>query len=446
MGKVIKIKKGKDIGLIGEASLEIRGKLSAATYAVKPTDFNGIIPKMEVKVGDEVQAGSALFHHKAIPSLKFTSPVSGEVVEIVRGERRAIQEVKILADKSNSYVDFGSADPNNTSREDIIKKIQAAGLWPSLRQRPFNSIADAEDEPKAIFISGFDSAPLAANVDFIIKNDISSFQTGINTLNKLSAGAVHLSLRKGQEGSLGSVKNCEIHSFDGPHPAGVVGVQIHHIDPINKGEVAWTINPQHVVAIGKLFETGQLHLEKIVAVAGSEVNNPAYYEAISGVSIESAASDLKTSNNRFISGNVLTGTAISQTGYLGYFDNLITIIPEGDQYEFLGWLFPTYARPTNSNSMPISKFLKKKFKVNTNMHGEHRAFVMSGEYEKVLPMDIMPVQLLKSILAKDLEKMENLGIYEVVEEDLALCEFVCTSKIDVQDILREGIDLMEAES
>ena len=445
MGKVIKIKKGKNINLVGEAPKEIKGKIEAATYAVKPTDFVGIVPKLEVKPGAEVKAGTPLFHDKANDSIKFTSPVSGEVVDVVRGDRRAILEVKILADKETSYEDFGSADPSAVSREDVVSKLKSSGMWPSLRQRPFNTIADSEDDPKAIFISGFNSAPLGADVDFTLAESLADFNTGVEVLQKLTSGKIHLGLNADHKGILEAAEGVEKHHFSGPHPAGLVGVQIHHIDPINKGEVAWTIKPIHVVWIGRLFATGKYDTRQRIAIAGSEVTEPGYYEGIGGCSLESALESLNSENCRFISGDVLTGTTISRAGYLGYYDDQVTVIPEGDEYEFLGWLIPKYARPTISNTLPISKFFKKRFKVNTNMHGEERAFVVTGQYEKVLPMDILPVQLLKSIMAQDFEKMENLGIYEVVEEDLALCEFVCTSKIEVQKILREGLDLMKEE-
>jgi len=445
MGKVIKIRKGKSIQLVGEAVKEILGKHSSSTYAIKPTDFKGMVPKLEVKVGDEVKAGTALFHSKADSSIKFTSPVSGEVVEVVRGDRRAIQEVKVLADSENSYVNFGAGNPSQMSREDIVSKLKSAGAWPALRQRPFNVLADSEDSPKAIFISGFDTAPLAADLEFTLGDRLEDLQSGIAALTQLTDGKVHLSLPSGVESKFSKLQGVETHSFSGPHPAGVVGIQIHHIDPINKGDVVWTISLQHVALFGQLFKTGEYRNEQVIAVAGSELESPGYYKVIAGCQVEGLLGNMNKDSVRCISGNVLTGTRIAAEGYLGYFDNLISVIPEGDDYEFLGWLIPSYARPTISSTFPISKFFKKKFRANANLHGEERAFVVSGQYEKVLPMDIMPVQLLKSILAQDFEKMENLGIYEVVEEDLALCEFVCTSKIEVQSILRDGLDLMKEE-
>ncbi|MCB9246074.1 MAG: Na(+)-translocating NADH-quinone reductase subunit A [Flavobacteriales bacterium] len=448
MGNIIKIKRGKDINLIGRAEKTIRDGASSTTYAVQPPNFKGLVPKLEVKEGDEVKAGTAIFSDKSNPNIKFTSPVSGEIAEVVRGDRRAILQVRILADTSGiSYEDLGAMDPRSADRDSIVLKIQQAGLWPALRQRPYNVICDAMDVPKAIFISGFNSAPLGPETNMLFNDaDLRSFQTGVNALSKLTDGKIHLSLRANEDNILSKAEGVEKHYFSGPHPAGLVGVQIHHIDPVNKGEVVWTIQPNHLVMIGRLFETGKYDASQVIAVAGSELNAPAYYKVISGCQVGSLIQDLKQDHVRVISGDVLTGTRIEKDGYLGYFDNLISVIPEGDEYEFLGWLFPTYARPTISSSLPISKFLKKQFRANTNYHGEERAYVMTGQYEKVMPMDILPVQLIKAILAKDLEKMEKLGIYEVVEEDLALCEFVCTSKMEVQQILREGLELMESES
>jgi Na+-transporting NADH:ubiquinone oxidoreductase subunit A len=444
MSKTIRLKKGKDIGLVGQAPLALKGDIASATYALKPTDFRFLVPKMEVKVGDEVQCGDALFHDKSNDRVKFTSPVSGEVVEILRGERRAIQAVKVLADKEVKRKKFKVSD--SSSKEEIIDVLLESGLWPNIVERPFGVIANPEESPKAIHISCFDSAPLAPDFSFILDGEQEAFHKGVEILKKLTDGKVHLNLRKGGKNNVfEGNSNAEYTYFSGPHPSGLVGVQIHHIDPINKGDIVWTLNPIHAAQIGKLFLTGELHRETKIALAGSDVKEPGYYQCIQGVDLTDTKTSHVADGARVISGNVLTGTQLADINYLGYFDQLVTAIPEGDDYEFMGWLFPSYARPTLSNSLPISKFLKKTFKVNTNYHGEERAYVVTGQYEKVTPMDIMPQQLVKSILAGDFEKMENLGIYEVIEEDLALCEFVCTSKIEVQQILSDGIELMSEE-
>ena len=446
MSKVIKIKKGKDIQLVGVAQKTTSARTVSSSFAIKPTDFKNLVPKMVVKAGEEVKAGDVLFHDKTNPDVKFTAPVSGEVAEVVRGERRAIQEVRILADSDIKYKSFEV--PSALNAENVKALLLDSGLWAFMVQRPFGSIADPSVAPKAIHVSCFDSAPLGVDYNYTLANEGDAFAKGLEALKALTEGTVHLNVHeKANNASLFThASGVQINSFSGSHPSGLVGVQIHHIDPINKGDVVWTINPQHVVFIGRLLQTGKLNLSQQVAVAGSDVKNPQYIETIVGVNVEAITTDNVTNENaRYISGNVLTGSNVGSKGYLGYFDHMMSIIPEGNEYEFMGWLFPSYPRPTISNSLPISKFLKKSFVVNTNPHGEERAFVMTGEYEKVLPMDVMPVQLLKSILAQDLEAMENLGIYEVIEEDLALCEFVCTSKIDVQMILSDGLDLMAEE-
>ena len=448
MGKLIKLRRGKDIKLEGETSLEIAPAQSIRNYAIKPTDFLGIVPKLMVKPGDEVKAGTPLFHSKKNPEILFCSPVSGEIADVIRGDRRLVLEVRILADPENKYESFPKDNPDSMDRVQVIERLKQSGCWPFIRQRPFNIIADPQDEPKSIFISCFDSAPLAPDYNFILKENAGEFQTGLNALAKLTPGKVYLGLRKGANNgdAFTKAKGVEIFEMDGPHPAGNVGVQIHHMDPINKGDVVWVINPQDVAIIGRLFLEGRFRNEKIIALAGSEIKNRKYHRTFSGASVESLVqNNISETKNRFISGNVLTGSRIETTGYLGFYDNVLTVIPEGDHYEFMGWLIPSYPRPSVSKTFLYYLTPNRKFKVNTNFHGEERAFVMSGEYDKVLPMDVLPVQLLKAILAGDFDNMESLGIYEVVEEDLALCEFVCTSKINVQEILREGLDLVQRE-
>ena len=447
MGQNIKIKRGMDIKLEGAPSLDVHKANSPATFAIKPTDFKGLVPKMLVKQGDEVQAGDCLFADKKNDRICFTAPISGEIAEVVRGDRRAILAVKILTDSEIVYKSFNTSGFVDKSRDEVVELLLASGLWPFIVQRPFGVLADPSIAPKAIHVSGFDSAPLAADLGISLKGQEASLKTGFEILKKLTEGKVHLNVHANQDSSIyNSLEGIETTTFSGPHPSGLVGVQINKIDAINKGEVVWTIKPQHVAFIGKFFETGNLDLEQTIVVAGSEVKKPAYYTTRLGASVSELLNDNVAENVRVISGNVLTGTKIDQDGYLGYYDNQISVIPEGDHYEMLGWLFPSYPRPTLSSSFPLFKFFKKTFKANTNPHGEHRAYVVTGQYEKVMPMDIMPQQLIKSVMAKDLELMENLGIYEVIEEDMALCEFVCTSKVDVQRVLSEGLELMAEES
>ena len=448
MGQNIKIKRGMDIKLEGAPSLDVHQANSPATFAVKPTDFKGLVPKMHVKEGDEVKAGDCLFADKKNDKICFTAPVSGEIAEVVRGDRRAILAVKILADSEIAYKSFNTSGFLDKSRDEVVELLLASGLWPFIIQRPYGVLADPSIAPKSIHVSGFDSAPLAADLSISLKGQEANLKTGFEILKKLTEGKVHLNVHATKDSSIyNSLEGLEKTIFSGPHPSGLVGVQINKIDPINKGDVVWTIKPQHVAFIGKFFKTGNLDLEQTIVVAGSEIRKPAYYTTRLGASVsELLKNNVASDNVRVISGNVLTGTKIAQDGYLGYYDNQISVIPEGDHFEMLGWLLPSYPRPTLSSTFPLFKFFKKTFKVNTNPHGEHRAYVVTGQYEKVMPMNIMPQQLIKSVMAKDLELMENLGIYEVIEEDMALCEFVCTSKIDVQRVLSEGLELMAEES
>lgn len=447
MANLIRLKRGYDIKIVGEAVKEIANPAPSRTYAIQPPNFKGLTPKLLVEVGSEVKCGTPLFFSKASAEIMFTSPVSGEVVEIVRGEKRRIMEVKILADEKISYESFTTANPTSLDSDAVKAQLLKSGAWTFLRQRPFNCLADVNVRPKNIFISSFDTAPLAPDLNFALQGRERDLQAGIDALAKLTDGKVFMGLaHKKENGVFASLNGVEKTEFAGPHPIGNVGIQIHHTAPINKGEVVWTVNIQDLATIGKLFNEGIFDPEKVIAVAGSEVKAPKYYRTRQGASIESLLKDNTTEgNNRVISGSVLFGDKVGMDGYLGAYDQQVTVIPEGDEPEFFGWLIPNYPRPSISKTFLSYLMPNKKYKVNTSMHGEERAFVITNEYEKVLPMDMYPVQLLKACLAADLEAMEALGIFEVVEEDLALCEFVCTSKMPVQKILSEGLDLIEKE-
>lgn len=448
MSEIIKLKKGLNIKLKGSAEKILSPETPAGRYAVKPSDFPGLIPKLSVQPGDTVKAGSALFFDKFRPEVKFTSPVSGKVTDVVRGERRRILEVTI-EEQGRDYVDFGIARPDSLSAEEITLRLLDSGLWPVIRQRPYHIVAIPGQEPKSIFISAFDTSPLAPDYDFVMHNsDMKEFQVGIDALGRLTRGKVNLVLDADNvSGSVfRSVSSVVKHHVKGPHPAGNVGVQIHHIDPVNKGEVVWYVNLQDVAAIGRLFSEGVYRHDRIIALAGSEVSRPAYCRIRSGASIAAALKgNVKPGEVRYISGNVLNGTAIKSDGFLGYYDNMITIIPEGKYHEFFGWITPGFGKHSFSRAFGSSLMPGREFKVDTNLHGGERAFVMTGIYEKVLPMDIYPMQLLKSILVGDIDMMEKLGIYEVAEEDFALCEYVCPSKIEIQMLIRKGLDLMIKE-
>ena len=444
----IKLKKGFDIRLEGIAEREIAGTVSPALFGVKPIDFPGLTPKLDVHIGDSIEAGSSLFHDKLQPEIKFTSPVSGKVISIDRGDRRKILEV-VVEKSGDSAVDFGKADPEKLSVTQIKELLLRSGLWPAVRQRPYHVVANPNDQPKSVFISCFDTAPLAPDYNFILANSsVEHFRNGLRAVSKLTNGKVNLTLRHGEDGNkifegLGGV---EISYFSGPHPAGNVGVQIHHLDPVNKGETVWYVNFQDVIAIGRLFAEGIYRPERLVALTGSEVVAPRYYKMLSGAAIAPILEDnAKEGGLRFISGNVLTGTKIEQNGYLGFYDSQVTVIPEGNYFEMFGWALPGVGKLSFSRTFLSSLFPKKIYKPDTNFHGGERAFVVTGLYEKVFPMDIYPMQLLKAIIAQDIDMMENLGIYEVAEEDFALCEFVCPSKIEIQSIVRQGLDLIRKE-
>jgi len=445
MSDIIKIKKGLNIKLKGKAEKTISELLIVDKYAVKPTDFNELTPKLTVQEGEKVKAGTPLFFDKKNPQILFTSPVSGTVTEINRGERRLLQEVVITADKEIVYELFEKGSATDLSKEQIVENLLKSGLWPFIKQRPYGIIANPSDMPKAIFISGFDTAPLAPDFEFILEEQITAFQAGIDILKKLTNGTVHVAILP-ESKVLKAIKGVQISQFKGVHPAGNVGVQIHHINPINKGDIVWTVNPQDVAIIGRLFLKGIYDATKVVALTGSDVKNPKYFRTKVGAQIQSMTLNNVTEGDlRYISGNVLTGTKISEKGYLGFYDSQITIIPEGNHFEFLGWALPRLNKFSMSRTFFSWLFPNKEYQLDTNINGGERAYVVTGEYEKVVPMDILPQQLIKAVMIGDIDKMENLGIYEVIEEDLALCDFVCTSKIEVQATLRKGLNLMMKE-
>lgn len=448
MSEVVKIKKGLDINLLGQAEKVFNKSEISTTYAVKPADFHGLTPKLNVNTGELVKAGTTLFTDKTNPEIRFTSPVSGVVKEINRGERRVILEVIVESDGKLESEQFTSGDPADMDRETIIKNLLDSGLWPLIKQRPYAIIAKPGDSPKSIFISAFDSAPLGVDYDFILQNSAREFQTGINALKKLTHGTIHLGVDGKYPVSqvISGLKNVQVTSYKGPHPAGNVGTHIHKLDPINKGELVWTIEPQSVVMIGRLFLTGKYDATKIVALVGSEVLKPAYYKIISGSNIAPLVSNnLKEGNLRYISGNVLTGTKILHNGFIGFYDSLLSVIPEGNYHEFMGWIAPGLNKFSTSRTYLTWLLRGKKYRINTNIHGGHRSLMITGKFEQVFPLDILPMQLIKAVIIEDIDLMEKLGIYEVAEEDFALCEFIDTSKTDVQSIIRKGLDLMVKE-
>jgi len=448
MPKLINLKRGLNIRLKGEAQKVYDEHVDSDLFAIKPTDFHNLSPKILVKAGQKVKCGEPVLFDKNNPDIIFTSQVSGEIIAVNRGERRKVLEIVIKADGQNETVGFIKDNPINLTGEAIKAELLRSGLWTFLKQRPYGTLAKPEKTPDHIFISGFDSAPLAVDLEFVLVGQTAEFQAGVDALSKLTPGKIHVGIKPDQgNGFFSQIKGIEITNFDGPHPAGNVGIQIHHVNPIDKGMIIWTISPQEVIYIGRLFLSGKVDLRKTIALTGSEVKSPKYYRVIHGTKISEILKDATkcVGKERIISGNVLTGTTLDYDDYLGYFDQQITVIPEGDYFEFLGWAMPRLNKFSLSKSYFSWLNPKKVYVADTNLNGEERSFVVSGQYEKVLPMDILPVFLMKAIIADDIDKMEQLGIYEVIEEDLALCEYVCTSKTEVQRILRDGINLMIRE-
>lgn len=446
MAHKIKIKKGLQIPLLGEPQEVFRGIIKSDIVRIYPEDFHGVTPKMTVKAGEQVKAGSALFYDKNHPDLLFASPVSGVVAAVERGEKRRILYIEIKADEDIAYRDFGKKSVSALSADDVKASISEAGIWFLIKQRPYDVIANPDKTPRDIFVTGFDSSPLAPSYDFIIAGQEADLQTGLDALAKLTPGKVYLSIRSQTKNEdLRRAKNVVVTEFDGPHPAGNVGVQINHLSPVNRGETVWTLNALDVAVIGRLFNKGIVDLTRVVALSGSEVKHTGYYRIAVGTQLSSLFEDNVTEGIplRYISGNVLTGTKIDRDGSLRAYDSQITVIPEGKNvHETLGWASLSPNRYSAGCTYP---HLKKRYRLDARILGGSRAIIVSNEYDKVFPMDIYPEPLLKSIIAFNIDKMENLGIYEVAPEDFALCEFVDTSKLEIQRIVRKGLDLLRKE-
>jgi Na+-transporting NADH:ubiquinone oxidoreductase subunit A len=449
MSKDIRIKKGLDINLVGEASLTKSDAIKSNFFSIKPEDFHGLTPKLLVKKASKVKAGEPIFYDKSNESIQFVSPVSGEVTEITRGDKRRILEVKIKADKIQTYFDHKKIEIKSAKRDVIKAKLLASGCWPFIMQRPYDVIANPESTPKGIFISAYASAPLAADYNFVLTGKQAELQAAVTALSKLTDGKVNISVPKDSHSPFTNLEDVVTHKISGPHPSGNVGTLINKIDPINKGEVVWTLTPQDLVIIGEVLLTGKFNAERIVALAGSGIQEPRYLVTKIGCEIATMVYDRgiqKDANVRIISGTVLNGKEIKPDGFLSYYSNVVTVIPEGDDYEFFGWNKPVFEKVSTSRALTFSWMTpNKKFDLNTNTNGEHRAFVLTGTYEEVFPLDIFPLQILKACMYKDLDEMEALGMYEVAPEDFALTEFICVSKQPHQKIIREGLDLMLKE-
>ncbi|MDC6365976.1 MULTISPECIES: Na(+)-translocating NADH-quinone reductase subunit A [Flavobacteriaceae] len=448
MSKDIRIRKGLNINLVGAAEQTTSKAVLSNVYALNLDDFHGITPKMLVKQGEEVKAGEALFYNKNREDMHFVSPVSGELVEIVRGARRKILTLKVLADKEQQYATSKVLNLDLADAAEIKTFLLHSGGWPFIKQRPYDVIANPDVTPKAIFISGYATAPLAADADYVLDGKLTEIQAAITALSKLTPGKIHVTVGKSNNSVLEELSGVTLHKISGPHPSGLVGTQINKIDPINKGEVVWTIAPQDLIILGELLLTGKFNAERTIALAGSVVKNPKYYTTKIGAEISTFlyGSGVNQDKFRLINGDVLTGSKTTPEGYLGFYNNTVTAIPEGDDYDFFGWNKPIFNKISATRALTFSWLQpNKKYDLDTNTNGEHRAFVVTGQYEKVFPMDIYPLQLLKACMVKDLDEMEQLGLYEVAPEDFSLTEFICISKQPHQQIIREGLDLLQQE-
>ncbi len=440
--------KGHDINLAGKPAHKVES-MHTTRYAIKPTDFNDMspIPKVEPEVGADVKAGDILFYDKKRPEIKYCAPISGEIVEVKRGDKRSIAEVIILADKSISFKKVQVPDLN-TDRSKLVEFMAENGLWALINERPFDLVPDLDSMPASIFISTFDTAPLAPDNNLIVEGKEAAFQKGLDVLTKLTLGKVHLGLDgRGIAPSVAfsDAQGVAKHWFAGPHPAGNVGVHIHHIAPIKGNDKVWTLPVQNVITIGQMFLTGEYHAERIIALTGAELNEPKYVKTYQGASVaDLLKGNIIGENNRIISGDVLSGQQVSEDGFLCFNADQVTVLKEGNDYELFGWLLPLAPRPSVSGTIP-SYGTDTEFEATTNTHGEKRAFVVSGQYENLLPMDIYPQHLMKAIITGDIEKMEGLGITELTEEDVALCEFACTSKNPLQSILRDGLNNLKEQ-
>jgi Na+-transporting NADH:ubiquinone oxidoreductase subunit A len=446
MANVIKLSKGLDINLKGQAEEKKIQLKSNGKYALVPDDFEGVTPKVVVREGDKVQAGDALFVNKQYPEVKFASPVSGTVSAVVRGERRKVLCVKVDADAKQEFKDFGKKDVSKLSGEQVINALLEAGIFGYINQLPYAVSTNPSVAPKAIFVSALRDKPLAADFEFEVKGQEADFQSGISALSKIAK--VYLGVGVGS--SLEGTKDAEVTVFDGKCPAGNVGVQVNNIDPVNKGEVVWTIgDPTVVLFIGRLFNTGKVDLKRTVALCGSEISNPAYVDMLVGEELSTLLSNSYDASKsvRIINGNVLTGKPTTKEGFLGAHTSEITVIPEGnDADEMLGWILPRFKQFSVNRSYFSWLCGKKQYALDARVKGGERHMIMSGEYDKVLPMDIYGEYLIKAIIAGDIDRQEALGIYEVSPEDFALAEFVDSSKLELQRIVREGLNILRKEN
>ena len=449
MSNDIRVKSGLSINLKGAPENIVKKAPFPKTVSINPSDFHLITPKMVVKVGEKVSAGDVVFFSKKNPEIKFCSPVSGEILDIVRGAKRRILEILINCDEKQIAISHKISDFNKFSKNQILETLLNSGCWPFIKQRPYDIIADPTDSPKSIFISTLNTAPISADFEIVLNEQKKQFITGITALKKLTEGDLNICVEKNHNSFINEIDNVKIHNISGVHPAGNVGVQIHHIDPVNSGEKVWVVGAEDVALIGKFFLTGEYNPTRTIAVSGPPVKYPQYYKTIVGSSLSEIIKDAGIDtdlNLRYINGDVLTGRSVEKDNYLGFYNNTLSVLREGNQYRMFGWIpFINNAVPSIYKTSFSWLFPNKKYDLDTNLNGEERAFVVTGEMEDVFPMDIFPMQLLKECMSGNIEKMENLGIYEVAPEDFALIDYSSSSKIEAQKIIRDGLDLMISE-
>ncbi len=453
MSNVIKLRKGLDIHLQGKADETKLTLKSNGHYALVPDDFEGVTPKVVVREGDSVKAGDALFVNKLHPEVRFASPVSGRVTAVERGERRKVLCIRVDADAEQQYVDFGKKDPMKMDAKAVIDALLEAGIFGYINQLPYAVSTDPESKPKAIFVSALRDKPLAASFDYEVKGQEQDFVTGLQALSKIAKTYLGLGIQpdfQAELQKLGVEKFVELTVFDGKCPAGNVGVQVNNIDPVNKGEVVWTIgDPTVVLFIGRLFNTGKVNLTRTIALCGSEVKKPCYVDMLVGQELQTLLANSYDADHsvRIINGNVLTGRKTTKDGFLGAHSSEITVIPEGDDAdEMLGWIMPRFKQFSVNRSYFSWLCGKKEYALDARIKGGERHIIMSGEYDRVLPMDIYGEYLIKAIITGDIDRQEALGIYEVSPEDFALAEFVDSSKLELQQIVRKGLDTLRKEN
>lgn len=448
MVNIIKLRKGLDIKLSGEAEKKKIQLKSSGKYCLSPIDFVGVTPKVVVKEGEHVKAGSALFINKNCPEVKFSSPVSGTVTAVVRGDRRKVLGIVVEADSKQEYVDYGVRNVDRMSGDEVINLLLEAGLFGYINQLPYDVVACPTDKPKAIFVSALRDKPLASDFEFELQGQEKEWQAGLTALSLIAKTHLGVGARQTSKALL-EAKDVTVTVFDGPCPAGNVGVQVNNLDPVNKGETVWTVDPTAVLFFGRLLLAGRVQLTRTVALCGSEVRQPQYVDMLVGEELQTLLSNSydKSHSVRVINGNVLTGREVKGEGYLGAHTSEVTVIPEGDNAdEFAGWIMPRFNQYSRNRSYFSWLFGGKKYALDARVKGGQRHMIMSGEYDSVIPMDIYPEYLVKAIIAGNIDRMEQLGIYEVSPEDFALAEFVDSSKLELQRIVREGLDMLRKEN